>query len=740
MRKRRSQEILLSKTFLNTIKTKFNEEYLGLYNIDSESDEYTKIYDVKFAFIMDKLDKYKYRAILYEIESNRDIYSEMNLSHELIFIHIEIKCIINIIEKKYRDYKENAYSKGVEKWLIKLENKLDYYSNEIENLDLEQQKNQYEYLNYYYLIMYYYYAFFEKLNNNILDSLSYLLLAEKIIKETLEQITFHEIYRIIVKIYLLLITFYMIDKNFFTALNYIIALLELCYKDLDYIFLSKQKKEENIIDNNITNDILFIIIICFYYSGCIFEEFNNIDICTHCYFQTYSLSNNFFKDKYFYLNYLFKGIKKRYKNHIKILSIISKFESNLLNESDNKKELIIKNKKKKYYVDKKKNRLKFVEKFINKLKIKEIDDDEKDLFSNNKRIKFKKSMRMMKQVFLLDYLTSDEFKPTIKKLDNLEINNINDDTKNIIQKQIITIKSNQKLKNNSNEVTNQKINKNNLILISPPKKTKLFHQIYKKIPNNKYNYSNLNYKPKNNNTNSLTNYYKSVNNSYYNKIYNKYNTNLNSNSNSYSYTFNDRPLKINYDKYIFNKDYIKKRNFLELQSDKEYQFQKEILKGKKNEHIFIRPFDIESSKNKAENFFNLTVDERLKSIEERNKSIKSEEKKRYFRSILGKQESFLFEKSCKSLSTKDSQKYFEFVKRIAKRNKMKNKIYFFNSDNSSDTKYESNKRNKEVISLLELNITNIEKKELKLKKNKSDREMFDFKNKTLLNKTKKPFY
>ena len=71
---------------------------------------------------------------------------------------------------------------------------------------------------------------------------------------------------------------------------------------------------------------------------------------------------------------------------------------------------------------------------------------------------------------------------------------------------------------------------------------------------------------------------------------------------------------------------------------------------------------------------------------------------------------------------------------------MKNKIYFFNSDNSSDTKYKSNKRNKEVISLLELNITNIEKKELKLKKNKSDREIFNFKNKALLNKTKKPFY
>ncbi len=733
MIKERSQEILLSKTFLKTINSK-DYKYLGLYKTDSDSEDNSKSYENKISLIMDKYEKQKYRIILYEIELNKNIYSVMNFSHEFIFIHIEIKCIINIIEKKYKDYKENAYLKGVEKWLIKLEKKLYYYSNEIENLDLEQQKNHYEYLSYYYLIMFYYYAFFEKVNNNFLNSLSYLLLAEKIIKETLEQITFPEIYRIIEKIYLFIIYFYMFDKNFLSALDYIKLLLEICYKDIEYLFLFKQNKDGNKIENNIINEILFIIVICFYYSGCIFEELNNIDICSHCYYQTFSLSNNFFKEKYFYLNLLFKEIEKRYKKHTKILSIISKFESSLLNDTDNKKDFILKNNMLTHYNIKKKNRLKFIEKYINKLKIKEIDEDEKDLFSNEKRIKNKKSMRMMKQIFLLDYLTSDEFKPTIKKLDNLEINNINDDTKNIIQKQIITIKSNQKHKNNSNEVTNQKTNKNNLVLFSPKKKTKLFHQIYKKVPNNKYNYSNINYKPKNN-SNSITNYYKSVNNSYYNKFNNK----SNSNSNSNSFTYNNKPLKINYDKYIFNKDYMKKRTFLELQSEKEYKFQKEILRGKKNEYIFIRPFDIQSSKYKAENFFNLTFEERLKSIEERNKSIKSEEKKRYFNSLIGKKETLLFEKSCKSLSSKDSKKYFDFVKKIAKRNLINNKMFFFNSDYSSDSKYESNKKNKEILSLLDLNITNIEKKKLKLKKNKSDR-VFNIKNKTLHNKNQKPFY
>jgi hypothetical protein len=184
---------------------------------------------------------------------------------------------------------------------------------------------------------------------------------------------------------------------------------------------------------------------------------------------------------------------------------------------------------------------------------------------------------------------------------------------------------------------------------------------------------------------------------------------------------------------------MKKRTFLELQSEKEYKFQKEILRGKKNEYIFIRPFDIQSSKYKAENFFNLTFEERLKSIEERNKSIKSEEKKRYFNSLIGKKETLLFEKSCKSLSSKDSKKYFDFVKKIAKRNLINNKMFFFNSDYSSDSKYENNKKNKEILSLLDLNITNIEKKKLKLKKNKSDR-VFNIKNKTLHNKNQKPSY
>ena len=63
MIKERSQEILLSKTFLNTIKTKFNEEYLGLYNIDSESDEYTKKHTDDIARKTDKKTHYQWSLV-----------------------------------------------------------------------------------------------------------------------------------------------------------------------------------------------------------------------------------------------------------------------------------------------------------------------------------------------------------------------------------------------------------------------------------------------------------------------------------------------------------------------------------------------------------------------------------------------------------------------------------------------------------------------------------------------------
>ena len=161
MIKRRSHELLLSKTFLQSINSKFDYQYSGLYNIDSDSEDYSKSYDSKFALIMDKYEKQKYRTILYEIELNKNLYSEMNLSNEFIFIHIEIKCIINIIEKKYRDYKEKAYLKGVDKWLKIFDKFLEHFSNGIENLNFNK-KEQYEYLNYYHLIKLYLYAVLEK--------------------------------------------------------------------------------------------------------------------------------------------------------------------------------------------------------------------------------------------------------------------------------------------------------------------------------------------------------------------------------------------------------------------------------------------------------------------------------------------------------------------------------------------------------------------------------------------------
>ena len=51
---------------------------------------------------MNQYEKKQYRKIMYEIEKYKKNLFNLNISHELIFTHIEIKCIIKIIEKNIK--------------------------------------------------------------------------------------------------------------------------------------------------------------------------------------------------------------------------------------------------------------------------------------------------------------------------------------------------------------------------------------------------------------------------------------------------------------------------------------------------------------------------------------------------------------------------------------------------------------------------------------------------------------
>jgi hypothetical protein len=138
--------------------------------------------------------------------------------------------------------------------------------------------------------------------------------------------------------------------------------------------------------------------------------------------------------------------------------------------------------------------------------------------------------------------------------------------------------------------------------------------------------------------------------------------------------------------------------------------------------------------------FNLTVDDKLQLISEKNRTIKTGEKKNYFNSIMFKTSNALLEKSCKSLSSKDREKYYEFIKKTKRRNSIIKSRILYNNRNSffncSEDNEDLNEKNKEVMNLLEYNINNLEKKEEKLRKNKSQKVIY--KKTTLYKKVKTP--
>ncbi len=704
MNRRKNHEFSFHKSL--DIHYKLNKDL----NIINKNEDYNiNNLNKNISKLIEQYDKKQYRKTIEEIEIIKNNYN-INDIHNSLLTHIQIKCVLKIIEKKYRDYKEKAYLKGVDKWLKIFEKFLEHFSNGIEYLNFNK-KEQYEYLNYYHLTKLYLYAVLEKQKNNNLECLSYLLLAEKIIDETLNEIKFPQIYRIIQKIYLFKISFLISDKNFLTALNYIVVLFELCNKHL-YFFLSLNQENQKNNYEKIIKDTLFTITICFYYLGCISENLKDCKIAYFCYNQTYFFVKNYLQEKYPYLFLFFEDLLSRVKIYLKIFSSIDKLNNIFLINSRKK------NKKKEYvsklFINEKEKRLKYIESYLNKLKIKEIDDDNEDLFNEiGTKRKSKKTINLMKNVFLLNYLTNKEFKPVIKKLDNLNINKFDHNFKKIIQNKISSIKSNKRY-HYIDDLTDKNI------LTSPKSKSKYFKQIKNISHSNNLSNSNV--------------YHSLENNSQ--KKTKKENRKII----SYSFIITNKPLKINYDKYIFDKDYIKKRQILDSQSEKEYQFQKLLLREKKSEKIFISPFNIQNSKKKAENLFNLTMDDKLQLISEKNRTIKTGEKKNYFNSIIFKTSNALLEKSCKSLSSKDREKYYEFIKKTKRRNSIIKSRMLYNNRNSffncSEDNEDLNEKNKEVMNLLEYNINNLEKKEEKLRKNKSQKVIHN--KTTLYKKVKKP--
>ena len=333
------------------------------------------------------------------------------------------------------------------------------------------------------------------------------------------------------------------------------------------------------------------------------------------------------------------------------------------------KEKVIKKREAKLYYDENEYLKKYdgVAHLIESLKLNEIDDDDQDLFDEvGKKPRSFLVKKMTKNVLLYNYLLSDEFKPVITDMKNMDVNKLDHEIKRTIQKRIITIKADQRAKH-SYTLSNKSISSSNISIngMTLSQKTSKGHTRF--------------------NTFSCINGFSSKSS--------------NSRSIKTAKSVGRNPLKINYDKFAFRKSYRTKYSYIDKLTNKEYTFQKNLLKNKKYETVVNEEVDEEKLKRNAELLYKIELGDTLKLLEQKDNTVKNtnENKRATIRS---------------STSNKMNVKYMGLLhKAISKFNEPTTKC---NSSNYNDEYMkESNKR---MLNTLNADLENINKREKRIYK------------------------
>ena len=607
--------------------------------------------------------------------------------------------IENKLNKKY--YNPSKIAK-IEKYLKLFNNELNEFIEDINtNPKDENFSSKYEIIITFILRQCSNYSRFCIYQNFIHDCIAFLGLAERLIKKTSDFIYSPDSYHYACDIYIFLSSLYIISNNFNYAKKYIILCLKLCYKELE-LRLENNDYLESLFNINKFNDrerekvesIFLNITICFFHLGVCDENEYNFNSAYESYKQAKWFSQVIPNNNMIQFILTIYNMEKRELLRSQLMDFFQKEKNNLIEEP-----LII-IKKPKFIYDEEENIKKFkqLETFLNNLKIKEIDDDEPNLLFNIKGKPFSKNVSdITKTVHVLNYLMKDKFNGVIDKMKKIELHNLNNETKQIIQRKIINIKNNEREKERIEKENNIKLNiqnnekekKKNITFINNNNNQNDIDSIYKnknisdnnnnessniknelkenellkskllKNQKNKSKYKLIKLPNQSKNLSTETSFYSSNKNKYFNKT-SFYNSTLDinkTNHNNFSLkmynskitissrnkisnkkhnitNYNDVE-KIKYNSYVFNKKFQEKRKFLENQFSKELKFQKEFLNCK------ILPkennnenFNKIKTQLQCEDFFKKTLREQISLVKE--KEILKKEELKFKKDLLPK--------------------------------------------------------------------------------------------------------
>ena len=636
---------------------------------DAPSIKYSELY----SNLIEMYNKRKYRKLFSDLTKNERKYNRFNLSNNLSITHLHIECALAIIQKKFYKYMAKSIIKNVDNWLGFVDGLIDKLSSQIPLLEYSAQVEQYEILSFYNLIFLYYYALLSKHNKKIIDCISYLTLAERAIDNISNAITKPRTCSIIIKIYLFISSMMISDNNYSTAQQYLDKTIKLCYKEIglrmkSYSMYNKDKDNIHCINNRsslfcLEEDECFMHLgITYYQLGVCFENKKEFDKANDCYIHSKAFCE-YISDDYITLKAFINNVSSNCKRKYKCERLIELKEVN----NPDYKEKVIKKRDAKLYYDENEYLKKYdgVAHLIESLKLNEIDDDDQDLFDEvGKKPRSFLVKKMTKNVLLYNYLLSDEFKPVITDMKNMDVNKLDHEIKRTIQKRIITIKADQRAKH-SYTLSNKSSSNISINGMTLSQKTSKGHTRF--------------------NTFSCINGFSSKSS--------------NSRSIKTAKSVGRNPLKINYDKFVFRKSYRTKYSYIDKLTNKEYTFQKNLLKNKKYETVVNEEVDEEKLKRNAELLYKIELGDTLKLLEQKDNTVKNtnENKRATIRS---------------STSNKMNVKYMGLLhKAISKFNEPTTKC---NSSNYNDEYMkESNKR---ILNTLNADLENINKREKRIYK------------------------
>ena len=427
---------------------------------EEEEIDPSKEIELLFESLLEMYSKKQFKKILNTIVVRADKEEKFNLIEwKLLFLRTQT--LLTILEKKNSTYYKSIIIPHFSEYIQKINIDINRWIPFIQELiNLNQKKYASSFIEFLIFFILKKCLILSKYNihlGHIKDAFAICSLGMRLIMRTFKFFKSPDTFELSGEILLSLSSLLIAEQNYQSAKNmlnhsikfsYMSMELKLFKNGINYkLFNLKEYK----IEYPQLSRLFFNLSVSFYQLGICYEQEDDP------YYAFYAMKTS----KYFgnILRVpkleLFLDLIKNIENRLLLRSRIFIFFEKFVKKEDlEEKEIIVKKAYNRLYYleEEKKRKYDKIQKKIENLKLMEVDDDEPDLFNQvgekpiNERV-----LKTTKQVHLLGYLMSDNFKNVIHNMKKIEINKLDKDTINKIQKKIIS------LKNNEREKINKKI-------------------------------------------------------------------------------------------------------------------------------------------------------------------------------------------------------------------------------------------------------------------------------------------